>query len=194
MLEHLEGSAGALMDMLVHLGRCWSIWGDARALGGRCWGILGDAGISGEMLEHLRWGCWGMSGDAGASGGCAVLLTALHLPQSRTPAPAVLWVDRSGQGMHVHACACSSCMCTCKACAGQDTGPHDHCSQGYGFHSFGNAFSVSGRHGESSKWGWTDRHTAENGHGHAASSPNHAQRLLRVCNFTTVPKRGTEVN
>lgn len=28
----------------------------------------------------------------------------------------------------------------------------------------------------------------------APSSPNHAQRLLQVCNFTTVPKRGTEVN
>lgn len=26
------------------------------------------------------------------------------------------------------------------------------------------------------------------------SSPSHAQRLLQVCNFTTVPKRGTEVN
>lgn len=125
MLEHLEGNAGVLGggcwstdgdagafgEMLAHLGRCWSIWGDTGALGGKCWNIWGDAGAFGM-------GLLGHQGGAQAFGGCAVLLTALHLPQSWTPSPAVLWADGSGWGMPVHACACMCVhVCAPHACA-----------------------------------------------------------------------------
>lgn len=173
MLEYLGGYWSTWREMLEYLGRCWSIW----------------------------------DGVAGASGGCSSIWGTCSAPHRFTPAPEPDSLTsgavgrRVGMGhacacvcMHVRACVCSSCMCTCKACAGRDTGPHGHCSQGCGFRSGGNAFPASGRHGESGRRGWTDGRTGENGHGHAASSPDHAQRLLRVCNFTTVPKRGTEVN
>lgn len=39
-----------------------------------------------------------------------------------------------------------------------------------------------------------DTRTARTDTGTAPSPPSHAQRLLQVCNFTTVPKPGTEVN
>lgn len=183
LLEHL-GDPGAFQ------GSCWSFW---------------------EVLEHLGWGCWGTGGLLKHLVVTTVLLAGLRLSQhrgrqqNRIPVAAVPWADGSGRGTRVHAGPSRVHVHVprmCRATRGETPGCVATTSGGHADTARAPAGTPRRPRAPGALREGTDcaaggiRRTDSRGRTPppSPSSPNHAQRLLRVCNFTTVPKRGTEVN